>query len=151
MSAHRIQLLPLRQRRDDIDALARAELARLSRERGAIAFELDATGYRRLRAHDWPGNARELLLTIQRMIVLVGDRRLLDASDVEAALELSMSVPETHGEDLPASRDEYRRAERRRLITALNEREWNVSATARDLGLSRAALRRRMHRHGLGE
>jgi DNA-binding NtrC family response regulator len=155
LAAHRIQLLPLRQRPADIEALARAELARLSRERGSIPFELDEVGYRRLRAHAWPGNVRELLLTLQRMAILAGDRRILDAEDVDAALELSMptrqEIRDSSHEDLPASRVEYQRAERRRLIAALNEQEWNVSATARQLGLSRAALRRRMQRHGIGE
>jgi two-component system response regulator AtoC len=155
LAAHRIPLQPLRQRPEDVEMLARAELARLSQERGSIPFELDASGYRRLRAHPWPGNVRELQLAVQRMAILAGERRILDTADVEAALELSLPIPDEIAQDaeegLPASRLEYQRAERRRLLAALNEYQWNVSATARQLGLSRAALRRRMHRHGFGE
>jgi DNA-binding NtrC family response regulator len=156
LSAFRIHVPPLRERRTDIDALLRAELDHLSAERGAIPFEIDAEASRRLHAHAWSGNARELLLTVRRMAILAGERRLLDAGDAERALRLEEApdvapteAPLDAADTGPGSRREFLEAERRRILDVLNTQRWNVSASARALGLTRSTLRVRMRRLGL--
>ncbi len=154
LSGFRIHVPPLRERPADVEDLARWVLANLSAERGAIPFELDAQGHARLRNHPWPGNVRELLLSVRRMAILAGERRLLDAEDAERALRLCDDV--TRGDagkagdpGQPSSRTEFSDAERRALVEALNAHRWNVSASARALGITRGALRSRMRRCGL--
>jgi DNA-binding NtrC family response regulator len=154
LSAFRIHLPPLRERPEDVDAIARLELDRCSTERGSIPFELDAAGYGRLRREQWPGNVRQLRFTVRRMAILAGDRRLLDAQDVEEALALE-DLRDAPGvgpgtSAAPASRAQFEAQVRADTIAALNAHRWNVSAAARTLGLSRGALRRRMGNFGLG-
>jgi DNA-binding NtrC family response regulator len=143
LSALRIHVPPLRERRKDVDVLARRELETVSLERGGFPFEVDADGYRRLRAHNWPGNVRELRLTIRRMSILAGERRMLDARDVEEAIELSRTALDP--------RAEFDERERESVLRALEAEAWNVSAAARRLDLSRGAMRHRMRRFGLGD
>jgi DNA-binding NtrC family response regulator len=155
LSAFRIHVPGLRERRSDIADLVRMELDHLSEERGAIPFEIDAGGSRRLHAHPWPGNVRELLFTVRRMAILAGERRLLDAEDGERALRLGTETPAveatlgTGGKGRPGSRQEFLEGERRRILEALNAQDWNVSASARSLRLTRSVLRVRMRRLGL--
>jgi DNA-binding NtrC family response regulator len=152
LSALRIHVPPLRERPEDVDALVRFELARCSEERGSLPFELEPAGYARLRGERWPGNARELRFTVRRMAILAGERRLLDADDVENALDLGPfePAPDAAGADAdPVSRAEFDARERAETVAALNAQRWNVSAAARALGISRGALRRRMQRFGL--
>jgi transcriptional regulator with GAF, ATPase, and Fis domain len=153
LSGFRIHVPGLRERRTDIDDLVRMELEHLSAERGTIPFEIDAGGFRRLRVHAWPVNVRELLLTMRRMAILAGERRLLDAEDVERALRLEdapdavlEASPTRRNATEPGSRQEFLETERHRILDALNAQRWNVSATARALGLTRSTLRVRMRR-----
>jgi DNA-binding NtrC family response regulator len=150
LCALRIHLPPLRDRREDIDVLTRFELERLSAERGSFPFELAEEGYGRLRRHPWRGNVRELLLTVRRMAILAGERRLLDARDVEDALLIGLPDEEPAAPEPPASRAGHDAQERRRILEVLEGRRWNVTAAARELGWSRGMLRARMQRLGIG-
>jgi DNA-binding NtrC family response regulator len=158
LSAFRIHVPPLRERRQDVDDLVRAELAELSGREGGAPADLDAEGYARLRRQAWPGNVRQLLLAVRRMLVLAGRRRVLDASDVERALDIDepeawdeAAEPLGSGADAeaPHSRTEFLELERERIVEVLNATRWNVSAAARRLRTSRSGLRYRMQRLGI--
>jgi DNA-binding NtrC family response regulator len=71
-----IYLPPLRERREDIPALAQFFLARYSEENRRDPPELTPALERVLRAHDWPGNVRELENCIERAVVLSGGREV---------------------------------------------------------------------------
>ncbi len=71
-----IAVPPLRQRREDIPALAEFLLARHAREIGRTIGGIDAAAMQRLSAYDWPGNVRELENVLQRAIVLARDKVL---------------------------------------------------------------------------
>jgi two-component system response regulator HupR/HoxA len=151
--ALRIHVPPLRERRIDIEHLAALELAQCSEQRGGTPFELDAEGYACLRRQHWPGNVRELRAVVRRMAALAGERRLLDAQDVEQALRLGSSGGDTEAEaplHASSSRAEFDIREREEILAVLNAHRWNVSLAARTLGLSRGALRNRLRRLGLG-
>jgi transcriptional regulator of acetoin/glycerol metabolism len=88
------------------------------------------------------------------MAILAGDRRLLDQQDVEQTLLLgtvSFDKDDAGGllADGPASRIEFEERERAEMIAALNTTRWNVTEAARQLGISRGALRRRIARAGI--
>ena len=83
----------------------------------------------------------ELQFALRRMAVLAGERRLLDWYDVEEALRI------VEFEARP--REKFESQERSKLIAALDADGWNVSATARALGMSRGRLRGVMVRLGL--
>ncbi len=163
LAALRIHIPPLRDRPSDVEPLIRRELESLSAERGAIPFEIADDGIALLRNQPWLGNVRELRLTVRRMAILAGERRLLDAEDVRLALELNDSIreglgssPSTSdgwmprvGEPTSASRADFDQRERDELRRVLGELRWNVAAAARRLGISRGSLRSRLRRLGL--
>jgi DNA-binding NtrC family response regulator len=134
-----IHLPPLRQRREDVRALAEHFLRRYAaRYRKPLAgFEPEALAA--LESHSWPGNVRELDHTLERA-VLMAQGSLLRAGD----FGLRGSSGPARLEDLPLEE-----VERVLIRKALERHEGNVSQAAKALGLSRSALYRRLHHHGL--
>ncbi len=135
-----IRLPPLRERREDIQALASYFLNRhAARYRKAITgFEPEAA--RMLEEHTWPGNVRELDHAIERA-VLMARETVLRTSD----LGLRGGGGSAHRlEDLPLEE-----VEKVLIQKALDRHEGNVSHAAKALGLSRSALYRRLQHHGL--
>ena len=143
-----IDLPPLRERRDDIPALVDYFLVdyarRYDRERPALTGEARAA----LTGHDWAGNVRALRHAIERAVILAGDAPLgpddfaLSPSSPRIAPSAVMRTDATGDLNLD-------RVERQLVEEALRKHGYNISAAASDLGLSRAALYRRMERHGL--
>jgi two-component system, NtrC family, response regulator PilR len=71
-----VHLPPLRERREDIPLLARAFLARYSREMNKPLDEIEPKAMERLEAYEWPGNVRELENTIERAVALETGRSI---------------------------------------------------------------------------
>ena len=134
-----IHLPPLRQRREDIRALAEFFLRRYAaRYRKPLGgFEPEALAA--LEAHSWPGNVRELDHTLERAVLMV-QGSLLRTGD----LGLRGPAGPARLEDLPLEE-----VERLLIRKALERHEGNVSQAAKALGLSRSALYRRLQHHGL--
>ena len=84
----RIPLPPLRERPEDLPALARVLLARIADRLGRRCPVLDATAERALGRWRWPGNARELGNVLERLLVLrePEDQTAVDAAEVNTAL-----------------------------------------------------------------
>ena len=134
-----ILLPPLRERREDIQALATYFLSRhAARYRKAITG-LEPEAVKMLEEHSWPGNVRELDHAIERG-VLMARETVLRTSD----LGLRGGGPAPRLEDLPLEE-----VERVLIKKALDRHEGNVSHAAKALGLSRSALYRRLQHHGL--
>jgi two-component system NtrC family response regulator len=94
-----------------------------------------------LNAHDWPGNVRELENRMKRAVVMA-DRRLIDAPDLELA------PPEASAPNLDL-RSARLRAERDVLQEALTRSNNTLSVAARLLGVSRPTLYGLMEAHGI--
>ena len=134
-----IQLPPLRERREDIAALAVYFLERLSiRYRKGLAF--DASAMQALSNHPWPGNIRELAHVVERS-------SLMAANDEITAADLGLRGRSESGSGLEAMTIDD--AERYLIENALQRSDGNVSDAADALGLSRSALYRRLQRHGI--
>jgi DNA-binding NtrC family response regulator len=134
-----IRLPPLRDRSEDIHALAAHFLGRhTTRYRKAITG-FDPEAARLLETHRWPGNVRELDHTIERAVLMAQDS-VLRSGD----LGLRGGGPAARLEDLPLEE-----VERVLIQKALDRHEGNVSHAAKALGLSRSALYRRLQHHGL--
>ncbi len=144
---------PLRERPDDVAALAEFFLGELARGRGAEPRRLLPEAAAALFAHGWPGNVRELKNRLQRADLLAAGLHIA-AADLDlgfAALAARSSTPASAipqpaeaGGETAAERAERLDLERRLLAAA-----GNVSRVAEDLGLSRQALYRRMARLGI--
>jgi len=136
-----LKLPPLRERREDIPALAAHFLARQSARYDKKLTGFDHSAMQALIEHSWPGNIRELEHTIERSV-------LLASGDTVHATDLALS----DGGSSTAQRLEeltLSEAERTLIRKALARYDGNVSHAAKALGLSRSALYRRMSAHGL--
>jgi DNA-binding NtrC family response regulator len=140
-----IDLPPLRDRREDIPALIDHYLAHYAARYGRPLAALSPEAEAALVAYDWPGNVRALRHAVERAVILAGDAPLaadhfaLTPSEPAMRLSPTSAVPDLNLD----------RVERRLVEEALKKHGYNISAAAQELGLSRAALYRRMEKHGL--
>jgi len=142
---------PLRARRDDIAQLAEQLIARTCARLKLARRSLDAGALAVLRAHAWPGNVRELENALERVLVL----RAQDADRAHApapirADELGFLESTTVGAAAELAERALARGlklddlERALLEAALREQRGNVTAAARQIGLTRRAFDYRM-------
>src|SRR5215218_9599068 len=135
-----IHLPPLRERREDIPALAAHFLAAHAKRYRIEGAAFDPGAVEALLAHPFPGNVRELEHAVERAL-------LLAPSGLIRAEDIALRRPAQ-----PASRLEemtLEEAEGHLIARALARTGGNVSDAARALGLSRSALYRRMQHFGL--
>ncbi len=135
-----IRVPPLRERREDIGALAAYFLEDFCCRNNFRPKRFDATATKLLEAYHWPGNARELRNTVERMAIL-SPGELLDAPAVPA--EIRNAQPRSTIHEVRDS------AERDQIARVLDDTDWNVSAAARALGLERTNLHKRIKALGL--
>ncbi len=141
-----IVLPPLRDRREDIPALAHHFLERYTREVKKSFSKVGEEAQAKLCAYDWPGNVRELANVIERAVVL-GQGSEIAAHDLPARI---LAAPPGSGPDGLSYRDAMD-AYRRQLITrALAEVEGNRAAAARTLGLHEKYFLRLIKNLGIG-
>jgi len=126
-----IEIPPLRERREDIEPLARYLLARVASRHGReMRFSPDAV--RALLRHSWPGNVRELENAIE-YAVAVGPGQTIQPEDLPVLTEKPAEAKD----------------ETSILRAALDDNHWDREAAARSLGISRTTLWRRMREAGL--
>ncbi len=154
-----IEMPPLRDRREDIEPIARLLLSRVGARTGReLRFSPDAL--RALLSHDWPGNVRELENALE-FAVTVCQGQTIQPEDLPREV-LPGPVPQRAAEPHPkadgprnggaAGRErgaEPAAPEGAALQAALEEHRWNRAETARALGMSRSTLWRRMRALGL--
>jgi DNA-binding NtrC family response regulator len=140
-----IALPPLRERREDVPLLVEHFLKGVSLRQGRPIRGLSLEAKALLQANDWPGNARELAHTVERLFVLAGDGEI-DAALVREVLGLREVEVPTGARSLATILEE----QERELIRAELERSGGVIArAARALGLERTTLTRRLRQLGL--
>ena len=141
-----IELPPLRARREDIPDLLDHYLGSYARKYGKPARSPDAATLAALVDYAWPGNVRALRHAAERAVILAeGDTLRIDDFPLPrpAGGEAPPQIAMPDG-DLNLDRQERQIVER-----ALRLHHYNISLAAGELGLSRAALYRRMEKHGL--
>jgi DNA-binding NtrC family response regulator len=132
---------PLRQRREDIPLLVEAFLERLAFEMKKRLDGVSADAMNALMAHDWPGNVRELRNVLERGAVVA-------AGPVIQLADLGM--PERPGATArPGALASLEEVERRHVSAVLTNTGWNVSQSARILGIDRVTLYNKIKKWGL--
>ncbi len=130
-----LSIPPLRERKEDILPLSRFFLEKFSRENGKNVRTISTEGETLLLRYSWPGNIRELRNVIHRAVILsIGET--LDIS----AFPVSESKEEGNT---------FSKAEKRILGEVLQKHHGNISAAARELGMSRGSLRHRIKKYAL--
>jgi len=137
-----LRVPPLRERREDIPLLARHYLARYAAQYGKPPRLLSEAAQAALQQQDWHGNVRALRHACERAVILAGGVRFEPA-------DFTLSGPALPEPAEPGRMASLSERERVALDEALREAQGNISHAARLLGLSRAALYRRMDKHGL--
>jgi two-component system, NtrC family, response regulator AtoC len=151
----RIDVPPLRERKDDIPVLVEHFLARFNAKFGRRVQGVSDDALMRLQAYEWPGNVRELRNVLERAVIMEADEMLL-GTHLPSELGLSgMAEQVVSGGGgafvLPAAGIDLEEVERSLLLQAVERTGGNQSAAARLLGISRYALRYRLEKHGLTE
>jgi two-component system NtrC family response regulator len=142
-----IRLPPLRERRSDIPLLARHIAASVADGYGLGDVTLAPSALDWLTAQPWPGNIRQLKQTLERTLLLSGKTQLAHA-DFLATNAVDDTAPGTR---LGVDGMTIEQVERQMIAQALQQHAGNISRVAKTLGLSRAALYRRLERHGLAD
>ena len=137
-----VTLPPLRERGEDIVALAEHFLARVCADYGVAPKTFADDARAALGRYAWPGNVRELSNVVERAVLqstseaIGADQLGLEAVVAEAARPEAVSLDA---------------AMREHLVDVLTQTGWNISRTAGLLGISRNTLRARMDKYGLRE
>jgi two-component system response regulator HydG/two-component system response regulator AtoC len=134
----KINVPPLRKRRDDISLLASQFLENFSKKNRKDIQGLDEEVIHLLEKYDWPGNVRELENTIERAVILCPYNYI---SGECLPHKLKMLAEEDFSET-----EEFNllETERRIILKALEKTSWNQSKSAELLGISRKKLRTKM-------
>jgi len=143
-----IELPPLRERREDIAPLVDHYLALYARRYDRPVPALSDAARAALVAHDWPGNVRALRHAVERAVILSTGGPLVP-DDFPLGPSRARIAPEAVVAPGAVADLNLDRAERRLVEEALRKHGYNISLAAAELGLSRAALYRRMEKHGL--
>lgn len=148
---YRIRVFPLRvpnlrERHGDISLLARYFLEEFSRKYGKSLAGISSSALERLRAWPWEGNVRELKNEMERAVILTPENRSVEVSALSIQDEPAGIADREAPGTLRASRTA---AEKQLIVRALDTWRWNVSAAARELGISRVGLTRKLKRLGI--
>ncbi|MDQ0252176.1 DNA-binding NtrC family response regulator [Sphingomonas kyeonggiensis] len=146
-----IDLPPLRYRREDVPQLIEHYLEHYAKRYGRPVPALSPAARMALLDHDWPGNVRALRHALERAVILARDAAL-EPEDFALVQAMPRIVPAAAVTPPPARQSDdlnLERVERRLVEEALKKHGYNISLAASELGLSRAALYRRMEKHGL--
>ena len=143
-----IELPPLRERADDIAMLIRHFVAFYAGKYDKPERALPEDVLAALERHDWPGNVRALRHATERAVILAdGDAYTLQDFSLTSPPQQA-AAPAATPAALPADLN-LGRTERQMVEAALRKHSYNISSAATELGLSRAALYRRMEKYGL--
>jgi len=138
-----IEIPPLRERREDVEPLARVLLARVGARQGR-ALRFSPQALRALLRYPWPGNVRELENALEYGVaVCKGQTILPEDLPVEVTAADWSKVPS------PTPRVVETSPEAERLHAVLEEHHWRRSEAARALGVSRTTLWRMMREAGI--
>jgi len=140
-----LRVPPLRERTDDIPALAGHILERVAAEMGVAPPALTAGALEALRGHPFPGNVRELENILERALTL-SEGGAIQAEDLQLPAAAA-AAPAAAGGGLASELD---RVEREKILRALESTRWNRTRAAKQLGITLRALRYRMEKLGLG-
>jgi PAS domain S-box-containing protein len=141
----RIELPPLRQRREDIPLMVEHFVGKFNRLQGKSVSGVSREAMALLMAHDYPGNVRELENIIEHSFVLCGDGEIKPCHLPESFVARAPAAARSPG-DIPSA---VRAAEAGAIRVALERNGFNRLAAARELGLHKSTLFRKIKALGL--
>lgn len=140
----RIELPPLRRRKEDIPLLLDQFIERFNRLQGRTVSGISPEALSLLMAHDWPGNIRELENAVERAFILCGDGPI-GIAHLPGELTARGAAADGGG----GMRSAHDILDAQAIRTALERNDDNRQAAARELGIHKTTLFRRMKKLGI--
>jgi two-component system, NtrC family, response regulator HydG len=137
-----IYLPPLREREGDIALLANHFLNIYSKKYKKVIKGISGGGIKKLSRYKWPGNVRELQHAIERAVIL-SEHMYLEEDD----FMLTSVAKQTEGFEFESHNLDH--IEKHVIIKVMKQHQGNITLAAKDLGLTRTSLYRRMEKYGL--
>ena len=151
----KIELPPLRERREDIRPLAEQFLRNVMVQTGREIEGFTNAAIERLEAHHWPGNVRELVHAVERAAFL-GSSKQIEVTDLPLRIVEGASSKQSVNSEIVAEKtiDDSLKAqmaapERRLILDALRQNNWRRDAAAKSLGINRTTLYKKAKRLGV--
>ncbi|MFC2106792.1 sigma-54-dependent transcriptional regulator [Bacteroidota bacterium] len=137
-----VRVPPLRERSGDLQLLLNyfLEIYKAKYKKNKIRININTI--KRLEKYSWPGNIRELQHAVERAVIL-NENEVLNFSDFSTDLSVEASEKKTDA-DL-----NLRDMEKRYILKSISRNNGNMTRAAKDLGLTRTALYRRLDKYGL--
>ena len=137
-----ITIPPLRDRVEDIEPLLNHFLEIYSKKYKMPQKRIGPGTLKRLQMHSWPGNVRELQHAVERAVIL-SEGNMLEPQDF-----FMNEVPDSQGEIFPVNMN-LEETEKMLIRKVVDKHGGNISRAAKELGLTRASLYRRIEKYGL--
>ncbi|MDB5129098.1 sigma-54 dependent transcriptional regulator [Mucilaginibacter sp.] len=138
-----INMPPLRKRAEDIVILAKHFAKLYSSKYLKPTMEFEPASLQKLRSYNYPGNVRELQYTIERAVIMA-DEHILRADD------LIFSILETPGENIIDDDNiQLSTLEKNAILRVIEKHNGNITRAAKELGLTRTALYRRLSKYDI--
>ena len=152
-----IPLPPLRERQEDISLLAQHFLKKYCQELGKNPQRLSPAAMDLLMRYSWPGNVRELENLMERVVIMTDEEVILPGHFPfplqESSEGITFDVPKTSEELKELKRNLRDRAveeaERLFVLGALTRNEWNVTRSAKEVGMLRPNFQALMRKHNI--
>ncbi len=141
-----IEMPPLREHKEDIPALVEHFLEAASSQNGKRKVKVTDAALALLMQHDWPGNVRELRNIVERLVIFCDAQ--VGEDDVQSALPGVKQVRGNYRRGA-ALKDLVASAEREIVVAALDANAHHIANTARELGLERSHLYKKMRALGI--
>ncbi|MEO5863204.1 MAG: sigma-54 dependent transcriptional regulator [Burkholderiales bacterium] len=138
-----LDLPPLRERPGDVEVFVHALFSEFRQQKNPIVQGFSQEAVHAMNSYHWPGNVRELVNRVQRALIM-SDHRLVNAAD------LGLSTPR-HAENITTLSSARAAIEKNTIELSLLSNANNVSAAARDLGVSRVTLYRLMDKFNIDQ
>ncbi|MBE8715553.1 sigma-54-dependent transcriptional regulator [Sphingobacterium hungaricum] len=136
---------PLRERGEDIGLLSTYFLDFYAKKYNKNKSGFDADAIRKLNSYHFPGNVRELQYSIERAVIM-SDNEFLQADDI---LFSPIEMPSENAKSESNSSLNLEEIERKAIQTVVDRCNGNISKAAKELGLTRAALYRRLEKYNI--
>ncbi len=137
-----LHISPLRERIEDIPLLAEHFLSIFKKKYNKQNLTITAETLQKLQRYNWPGNIRELQHTIERGIIL-------SESDELTPSDFFFSSQQAKEQGVPFENFNLEEIEKNIIRKVLSKYEGNITKAAKELGLTRTSLYRRMEKFGL--
>ena len=138
----KLSLPPLAERKEDIPLLVNHFIKRFNHEKGLKIMGLTHEAMAALMLYNWPGNIRELENAIEHAFVLC-KKKMIDLQLLPEKILSEINVTFT------GPLTTLKEIEKNAILQALYRNEWKQSVTAKELGINKNTLRRKMLRYGI--